>query len=116
VKLKSKLTVLTLIIGLMVLAGFVYFLKGASSTEKTVKVVDYGFSICTQDIPTSDCGPYDVTVQTTDGQKTVYKVAGFSNRNSKLYDEITSKITKAKEQKAQVALDINSKNEIISVQ
>jgi hypothetical protein len=115
-KLKLKSTILILMIGLMMLAGFAYSVKGSSSTERAVTIVDYGFNICTYDIPTSDCGSYDVTAQTGDGRKTTYKVAGFSNRDSKLYDEISSKITKAKEQKKQVTLKVNDKGEIISVQ
>lgn len=115
-KSKTKPVIFAVLLSLVIVVVAVYFLKGTTSTEKAVKIVDYGSSICTQDIPSSDCGPYDVAVQTADGQKITYKVAGFSNRNSKLYDDLTPKITRAKEQKTQVSLKVNKKGEIISVQ
>lgn len=114
-KTRLKL-VLFILLGLVLLTSLLYFLKSNSSTEKTVQIVDYGYSVCTQDIPASDCGSYDVTAQTNDGRKVIYKVAGFSNRNSKLFNEVTSKITDAKERRTQVILKVNNKNEIISVQ
>jgi hypothetical protein len=114
-KSKTKLTILITSILLLLLVGFVYFLKGTASTSKTVTIVDRGFSICTLDVPSSNCGSYDVTVRTTGGQKITYKVAGFSNRDSELYDELTSKITRAKERKTQVTIAVNKYAEIISV-
>ncbi len=113
--MERKILIPVVLVSLVILVALVYFLRNTSSTEKSVTITDYGLSICTQDIPSSGCGSYDVTTQTIDGQKTTYKVAGFSNRESKLYDEVTAKVAKAKEQKAQVSLKINNKNEIISV-
>lgn len=114
--LKLKQTIISALILLTVLAGGAYFLMRGSATQKTVKILDYGYSICTQDIPTSACGPYDVSTQTPDGQKITYKVAGFKNRDSKLYDDITYKVSTAKEKKTQVILKVNGKDEIVSVQ
>lgn len=103
-------------IGLVIVTGAIFFFRSNSGTAKTVRIVEYGLSICTQDIPTSACGPYDVTVQTADGQKATYTVAGFDNRDSKRYDDIGSKIAQAKKQNAEVTITTNSKGEITSVQ
>ena len=117
-KSKTKISLLILSISIFVLIGAKYFLNGASSKEITVTIIDYGSSVCTQDIPTSSCGSYKVAVQTNGGQKAIYKVAGYSDhdRDSKLYYELSAKIISAKEKHTQVVLKVNNKNEIIAVQ
>lgn len=113
--MKRKLLIPVVLIGLVVLATIVYFLYSSARSEKRVTIIDYTYSVCTADYPTSTCGPYDVTAQRDDGKNVTYQVAGFSNQKSKLYDEITVNVTKAKDQKSKVLLKINYKNEIISV-
>lgn len=116
-KMKRKVLISVILVCSVILVALVlYKQQNALSSEKSGIITDYGPSICTQDIPSSDCGAYDVTLQAIDGKKTTYKVAGFSNRVSKLYDELGANIFKAKEQKTQVTLKVNNKNEIISVQ
>lgn len=80
-----------------------------------VRVLDNGPSICTQDIARSSCGSYEVTVQLSDGRKTLYTVVGFENRDSERYDEITSKLDEAKKRATEVEIRINNSEQITSV-
>ncbi len=114
-KNKTKLISIILVLGVSIFIGIGFFLNSNSGKETKVKIIDYGFSICTQDIAASDCGPYKVTVQSTGSKNTVYQAAGYSNQESKQYDEIRAKIIKAKEQNAEVIIKVNKQGEIVSV-
>lgn len=107
-----------LLLVLLIIVGMVIILNTSKKSKSSVKILDYGFSNCTQDIPSSSCGPYDVTVQSPNGSKSVYKVPGYSEDINKRvhYDQITSQIINAKENNSNIALEINSKNEITDTQ
>lgn len=111
----KKILLSALVLLLLIAASLLFLVKLTVTTEKQVKVVDYGYSVCTQDVPSSSCSQYEVNVQTTGGDKFTYKVAGFDNRKSEQYDEITSHITKAKEQNTAVILKVDNKGFITAV-
>ncbi len=120
-------SLLVFIIICLVIVGFVIKNRAAldvsgrsvsislSTSDISARILDYGASICTMNVPSSDCGPYEVNVETSDGKRSTYTVAGFSNRASKRYDEIGLRIRSAKEQNSFVTLRVNNKNEIIAV-
>lgn len=112
--LKSKQSIIFGLLGLICLIALGFFLKNTSGSENSVKILDYGYSVCTLDVPSSSCGSYEVNVQSSDGKKSTYTVAGFDNRKSERYDEITSKIANAKKQNVDIKLIINNEGEIIS--
>jgi len=111
---KRKLVSFLTIIGLIILAGVV-FLKANSGTEQQVKILDYGLSTCTEDVPSSSCGPYEVNAQFANGNRVKYKVAGYDNHDSEQYDGITSLLVRAKEQQSYVKVRVNDDGVILSV-
>jgi hypothetical protein len=113
--LKRKHVIITALLAACLIAAALFFISMRTS-EKSVTVLEYGLSVCTLNIPTSSCGQYDVQVQSADGKKATYAAAGFDNRDRKRYDEIRSKIRKAKEQHTPVVIKINNKGIITSVQ
>lgn len=100
---------------IIVVIGTVVYLNRPKYAEKAVKIVDLGGSICTQDVPSSFCGSYEVKVQTSNGQKSTYYVAGYSDRDSKKYDELSGKLYYAKEQSKEVTLVVDNENVIVEV-
>lgn len=112
---KSKKLLLILASVIILLLILVFFVKDVLAPAHSVRVLDYGYSICTQDIPSSSCSLYEVTVESKDGKKSTYKVVGFSNRQSEKYDELTKKISEAKKQNVYITVKVNSKSEIVSI-
>lgn len=111
-KLWLGVSILVLAFGL----AFVLAKYNILTPKKTVKILSHGFSVCTMDVPTSSCGPYEVKVQSLDGEQFVYKVNGFDNGRSEEYRKITSRITSAKEQSATVEIKTNYNGYIIEVE
>lgn len=101
---------------LLLVVGAVAVLNRFDTSKSSVKIIAYGFSVCTQNVPPSSCGPYEVTVQSSTGTKSVYKVPGFSDDADKRehYGQVSSLIYQAKEKNSNIVLELNSKNEIIN--
>lgn len=118
-KKRKKLIIVSviLIILINIVVTMVLF-KNSDTSKNSVKILEYGFSICTQDVPSSSCGSYEVTVQFSNGTKLVYKVPGYSENESEReqYQQISSEIDQAKVKNSSIVLEINEKNEIIDVQ
>lgn len=107
---KETILFLCLVTAILVGLAIISFKKGSDS----YKIISSDFSICTGDVPTSSCGSYEVKVQSMSGKELTLTVPGFDNRKSEKYDEITSKIEKAKQDKTNLKLEVNNKQEIIS--
>lgn len=110
----TKFIALIMLVAAVLLAALI-LLNTRADTKRSVKILAYSPGMCTMDYPSSSCGPYEVTVQSAGGQNATYTVAGFSNAESKLYNELSMKIRKAKYQQSTVTLEVNDKGEIISV-
>jgi len=113
-RIKNRKTILPILLIVLLIIGAFVILKDTGVT-KSVKVLDYGYSVCTMDIPSSSCGPYEVNVESSDGQKSTYEVAGFDNDDSEQYYKITSKIVDSKESNKTVELQVNNNGEITAV-
>lgn len=112
----NKLILASVLILLLLASTFIFFKDDSKVTRHTGQILNYGSSICTQDMPSSNCGSYDVDIQTVDGSKYTFKVDGFSNSERDLYDQISADIKRAKDQKAVVSIDVNGADYIVSVE
>lgn len=110
---------LSLIIAVVIILSVVAFLSLKDSvldSKKTVKILDYSLSVCTMNVPSSSCGPYEVSTQSVHGDKFTYKVAGFNNTKSERYDDITSRLAKAKQENTTVTLKLDNNDYVIAVE
>jgi hypothetical protein len=112
----KKLFVVIVLILIILVAALLSLKNNILVSRKPVRILEYGFSICTMDVPSSSCGPYEVKAQLINGEEFIYKVDGFDNRKSERYDDITSRITKAKKQNTIITLKINDKGYIVAVE
>lgn len=112
----KRLLLVIAIVAVLLGSAFLMLKNTIFISKNTVRILDYGFSICTMDTPSTSCGSYEVKAQSMNGKKATYKVDGFDNRKSERYDRITSHITNAKEQNTTVTLKTNDKGYIVDVE
>lgn len=106
-------SVVAILIAVGLAAGF--WSQRETADNNRAKIIELGSGVCTADVPTSVCSGYEVTVELADGSRAAYKVAGFSDGNSQLYDDVASKLRSAQEQDRAVDLEVNDKGEITAV-
>lgn len=74
------------------------------------------FRGCTMDIPSSSCGPYEVTFQPASGEVITYYAPGWDGRDeAERSEQIAKKIEKAKEQKSVVRITVDKDGVITSI-
>lgn len=110
----SKKHITTVVI-LVVIAVAALLIKTGSPSEVQVRVVGFEPGVCTLDVPSSSCGPYTVNVKNPKREHSSYEVPGFRNRESKQYDEISTKVMDAKTHNTLITLTVNGKDEITAV-
>ena len=89
----------------LAVAGVITPLLIRSTAAYTIQ--KYGVSVCTDDIPSSNCSGYEITVRDTAGKTHILTVEGYTNaKGQERYDALGSVITSAVHTKQQVRLTI----------
>ncbi len=110
---KKRYITIAVVFAVIFLAGVAAYLVFDNTNKQTgnYEVVDRGFAICTQDIPTSGCGSWTVTLKSADGKVKDFTVKGFSGGNRAKFQSIGKAVSDAKENNKK--LQVTTKGEFI---